>query len=227
MGENLHVRHRQRLKKRMVEQGAGGLEPHVLLELLLTYAIARRDTNEIAHRLLARFGSLRGVFDADLIELCKVEGVGEHTALLLKLVPELTRRYFDEESSSITQLISTEDLRRYILPKFIGARNEMLLIVFLGNKNQVLTGEFLQEGSINTVGVNLRQIVERIMALRATGVVMAHNHPGGFAIPSSEDISVTRMLKSVLDPLGIKLLDHIVVADDDCVSMRESEMLER
>ena len=99
MGENLHVRHRQRLKKRMVEQGAGGLEPHVLLELLLTYAIARRDTNEIAHRLLARFGSLRGVFDADLIELCKVEGVGEHTALLLKLVPELTRRYFDEESS--------------------------------------------------------------------------------------------------------------------------------
>lgn len=227
MGENLYVRHRQRLKKRMVEQGAGGLEPHVLLELLLTYAIARRDTNEIAHRLLARFGSLRGVFDADLIELCKVEGVGEHTALLLKLVPELTRRYFDEESSSITQLISTEDLRRYILPKFIGARNEMLLIVFLGNKNQVLTGEFLQEGSINTVGVNLRQIVERIMALRATGVVMAHNHPGGFAIPSSEDISVTRMLKSVLDPLGIKLLDHIVVADDDCVSMRESEMLER
>lgn len=227
MGENLHVRHRQRLKKRMVEQGAGGLEPHVLLELLLTYAIARRDTNEIAHRLLARFGSLRGVFDADLIELCKVEGVGEHTALLLKLVPELTRRYFDEESSSITQLISTEDLRRYILPKFIGARNEMLLIVFLGNKNQVLTGEFLQEGSINTVGVNLRQIVERIMALRATGVVMAHNHPGGFAIPSSEDISVTRMLKSVLDPLGIKLLDHIVVADDDCASMRESEMLER
>ena len=227
MGEKLHVRHRQRLKKRMVEQGAGGLEPHVLLELLLTYAIARRDTNEIAHRLLARFGSLRGVFDADLIELCKVEGVGEHTALLLKLVPELTRRYFDEESSSITQLISTEDLRRYILPKFIGARNEMLLIVFLGNKNQVLTGEFLQEGSINTVGVNLRQIVERIMALRATGVVMAHNHPGGFAIPSSEDISVTRMLKSVLDPLGIKLLDHIVVADDDCVSMRESEMLER
>lgn len=153
--------------------------------------------------------------------------MGEHTALLLKLVPELTRRYFDEESSSITQLISTEDLRRYILPKFIGARNEMLLIVFLGNKNQVLTGEFLQEGSINTVGVNLRQIVERIMALRATGVVMAHNHPGGFAIPSSEDISVTRMLKSVLDPLGIKLLDHIVVADDDCVSMRESEMLER
>ena len=227
MGENLHVRHRQRLKKRMVEQGAGGLEPHVLLELLLTYAIARRDTNEIAHRLLARFGSLRGVFDADLIELCKVEGVGEHTALLLKLVPELTRRYFDEESSSITQLISTEDLRRYILPKFIGARNEMLLIVFLGNKNQVLTGEFVQEGSINTVGVNLRQIVERIMALRATGVVMAHIHPGGFAIPSSEDISVTRMLKSVLDPLGIKLLDHIVVADDDCVSMRESEMLER
>ena len=123
-------------------------------------------------------------------------------------------------------MISTEDVRRYVMPKFIGARNEMLLLVFLGNKNQVLAGEFLQEGSINTVAVNLRQIVERIMALRATGVVVAHNHPGGFAIPSNEDVSVTRMLKGVLDPLGVKLLDHVVVADNDCVSMRESEMLE-
>ena len=123
-------------------------------------------------------------------------------------------------------MISTEDVRRYVMPKFIGARNEMLLLVYLGNKNQVLAGEFLQEGSINTVAVNLRQIVERIMALRATGVVVAHNHPGGFAIPSNEDVSVTRMLKGVLDPLGVKLLDHVVVADNDCVSMRESEMLE-
>lgn len=226
MEENVHARHRQRLKKRMMEQGPESFEPHVLLELLLTYAIARRDTNEIAHRLIARFGTLRGVFDADLTELCKVDGIGEHSALLLKLIPELTRRYFDDESKRITQLISTEDVRRYVMPKFIGARNEMLMLVFLGNKNQVLAGEFLQEGSINTVAVNLRQIVERIMALRATGVVVAHNHPGGFAIPSSEDVSVTRMLKGVLDPLGVKLLDHIVVADDDCVSMRESEMLE-
>ncbi len=226
MNENLHARHRRRLKKRVLEQGAEGLEPHVLLELLLTYAIARRDTNELAHRLIARFGTLRGVFDADLTELCKVDGIGEHSAILLKLVPELTRRYLDEESRPIRQLISTEDVRRYVMPKFIGARNEMLLLVFLGNKNQVLAGEFLQEGSINTVAVNLRQIVERIMALRATGVVVAHNHPGGFAIPSNEDVSVTRMLKGVLDPLGVKLLDHVVVADNDCVSMRESEMLE-
>ena len=226
MNENLHARHRRRLKKRVLEQGAEGLEPHVLLELLLTYAIARRDTNELAHRLLARFGTLRGVFDADMTELCKVDGIGEHSAILLKLVPELTRRYLDEESRPIRQLISTEDVRRYVMPKFIGARNEMLLLVFLVNKNQVLAGEFLQEGSINTVAVNLRQIVERIMALRATGVVVAHNHPGGFAIPSNEDVSVTRMLKGVLDPLGVKLLDHVVVADNDCVSMRESEMLE-
>ena len=161
-----------------------------------------------------------------MTELCKVDGIGEHSAILLKLVPELTRRYLDEESRPIRQLISTEDVRRYVMPKFIGARNEMLLLVFLGNKNQVLAGEFLQEGSINTVAVNLRQIVERIMALRATGVVVAHNHPGGFAIPSNEDVSVTRMLKGVLDPLGVKLLDHVVVADNDCVSMRESEMLE-
>ena len=226
MNENLHARHRRRLKKRVLEQGAEGLEPHVLLELLLTYAIARRDTNELAHRLLARFGTLRGVFDADMTELCKVDGIGEHSAILLKLVPELTRRYLDEESRPIRQLISTEDVRRYVMPKFIGARNGMLLLVVLGNKNQVLAGEFLQEGSINTVAVNLRQIVERIMALRATGVVVAHNHPGGFAIPSNEDVSVTRMLKGVLDPLGVKLLDHVVVADNDCVSMRESEMLE-
>ena len=88
MNENLHARHRRRLKKRVLEQGAEGLEPHVLLELLLTYAIARRDTNELAHRLLARFGTLRGVFDADMTELCKVDGIGEHSAILLKLVPE-------------------------------------------------------------------------------------------------------------------------------------------
>jgi DNA repair protein RadC len=224
--ENLHAQHRRRLKQRFLEQGPDSFEPHVLLELLLTYSIARRDTNALAHRLINRFGSLRGVFEADFEALCSVEGVGEHSAVLLKLVPELTRRYFDEDSSNLRQLLTTEDVKQFVLPKFIGKRNEMLMIVFLGNKNQILKGEFLQEGSINSVHVNLRQIVERAVLVKASGVVMAHNHPGGFAIPSNEDISATRALQSVLLPLGINLLDHLVVADNDFVSMRESMMLE-
>ncbi|NLT57614.1 MAG: DNA repair protein RadC [Clostridiales bacterium] len=225
MNPHPHAGHRERLKRRMLDQGVASLEPHVVLELLLSYSIPRRDTNELAHRLLAQFGSLRNVFDAPLQDLTAVSGIGAHSAFLIKMIPGLSRVYIESSADIPSTILTTEEARQYVLPRFIDTRQEKLLVVFLGNKNQVLAAEFLQEGSLATVAINTRQIVDRIVQHRATGILLAHNHPDGFAIPSPDDISATRKLKLVLDTMQVKLLDHIVVADNDCISMRDSQLL--
>lgn len=222
---NPHGGHRQRLRKRLREHGLESFEPHVALELLLTYAIPRRDTNELAHTLIRHFGDLRGVLEARVEELERVPGMGEHAASLLHMMPGLFALYAQTDPAIPKQIVSTEEARRFVLPRFVGATNEQLLVVFLGNKNQVLASEFLQEGSLASVSINTRQIVERAVHNRATGILLAHNHPQGFAIPSQEDIAATLRLRDVLGPMQVKLLDHIIVADGDCTSMKESELI--
>ena len=209
----------------MLTQGLTSFEPHVALELFLCYCIPRKDTNELAHALLRRFGDLRGVFNASYEDLLAVKGIGEHSASMIYMIPQLFRLYAETDPAIPTQITSTEEARQFVLPRFMDAQQERLLLVYLGNKNQVLGAEFVAEGSIASVGINTRQVVERVVAYRATGLLLAHNHPDGFAIPSPDDISATRKLKSVLEPMQVKLLDHIVIADQDCISMRESGIL--
>ncbi|MBQ2697339.1 MAG: DNA repair protein RadC [Clostridia bacterium] len=225
MAENLHADHRQRLRNRVMDHGAVSLEDHVLLELLLSYAIARKDTNELAHRLIRQFGSLRSVFDAELEQLQQVDGVGERTAVLLKLVLELTRRYFEADNAPTRRLATTEEISAYVIPKFVGATREKLLLVYLDGRSQVITHEFVGEGGVGDLSVNYRRIVERCMALRAFGLIVAHNHPSGFAFPSPEDMYATVALCRGLAPLGVAVVDHLIVAGDDCTSLRDSGLL--
>ena len=115
---NLHEGHRQRLKERFLREGLDHFEPHTVLELLLFYAVPQRDTNELAHRLIARFGSLDAVFDAAFDELCAVEGIGRNTATLLKLVPDLTRRYLDSADHEQVLLTSVQAIGDFCVQNF-------------------------------------------------------------------------------------------------------------
>lgn len=221
--DGIHEGHRARMKKKLLENGERSLADHELLEVLLYYAIPRRDTNELAHRLLEQFGSLRGVLSAPVQELACVRGVGQQAALLLGMVPMLCRRAAQREKEQI--LNSVDACGAYFTELLGSSRREMLWQVCLDGKGKVLSSRCLAEGDVSMAAVSVRQVVEYALRAGAVGVVLAHNHPSGVALPSAEDRMVTRQVMEALEPLGIRLIDHIVVADNDFVSMAESKLM--
>lgn len=222
---NLHAGHRNRVKEEFRERGLAAFPEHRVLELLLFYAIPQGDTNELAHRLIERFGSLAGVFDARVEELREVAGVGEHTALLLRMIPGICARYVASRSSFDGLVEGAPQVRQVLEPYFFGARNEMVYLLCLDGKHKVLGVRKITEGSVNAAEVTARRIVEEAMSLHASGIILAHNHTSGLALPSAEDRATTTYLKQILAPIGIELVDHVIFSDDDMVSMKESMML--
>ena len=184
--------------------------------------IPRKDTNPIAHELLARFGSLAQVLDARPEELAKVPGMGDSAATFLSLITAVGRYYLVNRTIQETILPSIEKCGQYLVPFFHGRRNEMVYILCLDAKCKVLCCKEMGEGSVNSAGVPIRRIVEAALGANATSVILAHNHPSGFALPSGEDVQTTKRVAMALDAVEIQLVDHIVVADDDFVSLAQS-----
>ena len=220
----LHDGHRQRLIQRFLEEDLDNFEPHNVLELLLFYAIPRKDTNELAHVLIDTFGSLKGVFDAPYEELIKVPGIGPNTAALLKLVPSLTRTYYSSDARSVI-LDTSEKSGEYFLPYYIGQTEEVVRLACLDAGGKVISNQILHRGSANAAEVNLRKIVNIALRNNAMGVILAHNHPGGLPLPSEEDVATTKSIREALMPMGILLMDHIIVAGQDYVSMARSGII--
>lgn len=218
----LHTGHRARLKAQFLQAGLDAFTDIQVLKLLLFYANPRQDTNPIAHRLLNQFGTLSAVLDAPVELLESVKGVGENAALLLHLIPCVCRRYLIDRASYEQILDSTEKAGAFLVPYFFGARDEMVYLLCLDAKCKVLDCRMLSVGGVNTAAVSVRKIVEAALACNATSVVLAHNHTSGIALPSKEDEATTRQIRTALDAVGILLVDHIIVADDDFVSMADS-----
>ena len=219
---SIHDGHRQRLKNRFREEGLDHFEEHEVLELLLYHAIPRRDTNPTAHELLDRFGSLSQVLEARPEELAKVPGMGDSAATFLSLITAVGRYYLVNRTMQETILPSIEKCGQYLVPFFYGRRNETVFILCLDAKCKVLCCKEMGEGSVNSAGVPIRRIVETALGANATSVILAHNHPSGFALPSGEDVQTTRRVAMALDAVEVQLADHIVVADDDFTSMLQS-----
>ncbi len=222
MADGIHDGHRERLKQRFLREGLRGFEEHQILELLLFFGIPRRDTNEIAHTLLNQFGNLPGVLKASYEDLAKVKGVTANAAVLMRLSGSLIREYYDRDLPKDMILDTPDKIGEFILPKFFGEQNERVLVVCMDNKCKVLNCAFVAEGSVNATEISVRRILEQAITSHATAVVIAHNHPSGFALPSAEDQATTRMIAQVLEVAGIQLVDHLVVAEDDFVSMRST-----
>ena len=219
---SIHDGHRQRLRNRFRAEGLDHFEEHQVLELLLYYVIPRKDTNPIAHALLARFGSLSQVLEAQPEELAKVPGMGESAATFLSLTTAVGRYYLINRTMQETILPTIEKCGQYLVPYFYGRRNETVFLLCLDAKCKVLCCKEMGEGSVNSAGVPIRRIVETALGVNATSVILAHNHPSGFAVPSGEDVQTTRRVALALDAVEIGLVDHIVIADDDFVSLAQS-----
>ena len=219
---SIHDGHRQRMRERFLAEGLDNFSDIQVLELLLFYAVPRQDTNPIAHALLERFGTLAQVLETPVTELEKVKGVGHNAAVLLNLSTELGRRYQVSRMMQTRILASVEECGKYLVPRFFGRRNETVFILCLDAKCKVLGCVEVGEGSVNSAGVPVRRIVETALAYNATTVILAHNHPSGLALPSGEDVQTTHRVAAALNAVEISLADHIVVADDDFVSIVQS-----
>lgn len=217
--------HRQRLRDKFTNNGLDSFHDHEILELLLFYAIPRRNTNGIAHELIKTFGSLSDVLDAPVEKLKAVDGIGDNAATLLKLMPQIARRYSMSKGSFDNILDTTQRSGDYILPFFLSQRDEVVLLVCLDSKNKVLNAQIIHRGSVNSTDISLRKILETAFTYNATKVILAHNHPSGIALPSTEDINTTKYIRDALKILSIKLVDHIIVADGDYVSMADTNLI--
>ena len=217
-----HTGHRQRLKEQYLNNGLDGFTDFQVLELLLYFAIPRIDTNPIAHALIDRFGTLDRVMDAPASELMQVEGVGPNAAMLLSLITDAARYYQVRRSENTKILTNVNECGRYMLPFFHGKPLETVLLLCLDAKCKVISCRVVGEGSVNSASVPIRRIVEMALTSNATSVVLAHNHPSGIAVPSPEDVVSTRRTAAALAAVDITLVDHIIVADDDFVTLGQS-----
>lgn len=223
--ENVHAGHRERLRDRYREHGLDSLSDVEALELLLFYALPRRDTNMPAHRLLERFGDFRGVLEAEAGELAKVEGIGGNAATLIRLVVDMNRRYMAAPRSRKVRIAGSEDAGKFLLPLFAYQTEERALMLCLDSLGQVIRCHRLASGFVNEVEFSLRDLVSLALEDKAVGVIIAHNHVSGTALPSGADIATTGKIFNALKFIGVELRDHIIVCEDDFVSLRDSRCL--
>ena len=221
----IHDGHREKMRQRFLKSGLDAFADHEALELLLYYAIPRRDTNPIAHALMERYGSLSAVLAAPVEDLKKVEGVGESAAILLKLAPQLYRKAKMSDAEQETILSSVERVGAYLLERFAGEKNEVVYQLCLDRKGKLLVCKKLGEGGVTSADLDIRRLVENALLTGASSVVLAHNHPSGVALPSRDDYAATDRAKTALAVVGVALTDHIIVADGDFVSMSDSGYL--
>lgn len=220
---NTHAGHRDRVRDKFIQNGIDSFNPHEILELLLFYAVPRRDTNELAHRLINKCGSLSAVFDAP-IEILQECGLSKSGATLLKLVPDLSRIYMLDKYESDDKVITEENVGTRIVQAFVGRNEETVLALLLDAKGREQYFGIVNTGSIRACEIYVRKIIELTMRYNSASVILAHNHPSGVAIPSTADIETTRSVQQLLSLVGVRLLDHIIVADLDYVSMASTEL---
>jgi DNA repair protein RadC len=211
----LHAGHRLRLKERFLEDPES-LAQHELLELLLFYAIPRQNTNDLAHTLIEEFGSLSGVLEADPVRLSGVLGVKTATMTYLKAVGEAVRRAMEEKLSlgaDDAVFDTPQKIASFVWPRFLGSREERVFALMFDNGMRLLDCYHVCDGSISGAPLSVRRIVQRAYAKGATGVILAHNHPGGVAVPSPEDHKVTHRMEEALRMMEIPLIEHYIFTD--------------
>ena len=221
MSNNLHEGHRERIRETYRKQGMNGMADHVVLEMLLMYAIPRKDVNDLAHTLLNTFGSLTGVLEADPLRLAEIDGIGERTALFLHSLYDLHRRLTLESvdpASRAPRLENPESACRYAIALSFGDRYETLRIICLDANMKVIHTEVLQVGSLSHVSFEPRRVIETAMTHKARYLILTHNHPSGILIPSEDDIASARMIAEVGSKLEIDVRDQLILSKNAAYS---------
>ena len=220
-----HSGHRDRLRNKYLENGLESLEQHEILEMLLFYAIPRRNTNDIAHSLINNFGSLAAVLDAPYEALVQ-NGLSGASATFIKVLPDLCRIYYDCRYNSKNKIIDVNNVIDVMRQKFIGRTEEHVILLLTDAKFREKYTGVISKGNFNTVDINISKIISLCTAHNAVFAIIAHNHPSGNAMPSKNDLKVTKNLYNALKCINVKLIDHVIIADNDALSFVESGIMD-
>ena len=205
-----HDQHRKRVYNRFLREGLMGFEEHNAMEFLLFLAHVRGDTNSLAHRVIRTFGSLSAALDAPYEELIKVPGIGPSSAAVLKFIPQMCAYYLENKRDARQPLNSPAAAAEFLMPYFFAKTAEEFYVAALDDRRTLLRFERLSYGTANTTSVSAAQVVEFAVRWRATGVILAHNHPRGVPLPSNSDLAVTKNLLQALSVVNIELVDDFI-----------------
>jgi len=224
-GKDYKRGHRKRLKQKFMTAGMDAFHDHEVLELLLTYAIPQQDVKDLAKDLLAKFGSLKGIVDAEIGDLEKVKGIGEHTAILFKLVKEIAALYLKQKAKEKRQVSCTTELLDFCRTVMGAKKDEEFCVIYLDAQNQIIEFETIQKGIVNQAVVYPRQVLESALKKKASAIILAHNHPSGHVRPSDADIRLTKTIQETAKVLDILVHDHIIIGENRFFSFREEGLM--
>jgi len=223
----LHKNHRKRLDKKIEKYGFETLPDHEQLEAILFVVIPRSDTNELAHRLLNRFGTFQGVLNAGYKKLNEVEGVGYRTAMFLSQLNGVAGVILRNQQEGLYMLDTTDKIRGYISTYYLGRLKESSYVFFLDANNRLRGTEKISEGTIDQTHVYPREVAKCALDNSASSVIIAHNHPSGIIEPSTQDINITKSIETALSVVGISLYDSVIISDNNYFSFRDNGYLTR
>lgn len=228
-----HEGHRERFRERIRNNGLQCLQPHEILEYLLFSFIPRKNTNDIAHELIDKFGSLSGVINADESQLMEVSGMTHNAALFLSSLREVFEIYLAEvnlmrQSIKDSKPIRTvDDAKNYLGGKMYAMREEQVEVVALDVHDKVIGNKILAYGSSSEVNVETKKVLQYAMQTGARGILIAHNHPGGNVGPSVSDDLWTLDALTVLKTINVELVDHLIFSGKNCYSYKAADKLRK
>lgn len=214
----VHNGHRKRMRQRIIADGIESLMPHELLEVLLYPMMPRKDTNEIAHKLIDKFGSFVNVLDADVTQL--QEFLSEPAAVYLCKLPEIMRKYYTEKVAAKPKLSMYKSAVEYLTPCLSTLSVEEVHLLSLTATGSLIKHERLQRGVANQSNVYIREVVKRALQAQASAVILAHNHPSGNPMPSKADEDFTRRLCVAMQMIELPLFDHIIIGHNKAYSFK-------
>ncbi|MFW5449968.1 MAG: DNA repair protein RadC [Methylophagaceae bacterium] len=215
----------ERPREKLLHHGAAVLSDAELLAIFLRTGVTGLSAVDLARQLLANFGSLRALLEASQQQFCQQHGLGPAKYVQLQAVMEMNRRHFESTLSRGDALADADTTKRYIQQRLRAYQHEVFACLFLDNKHRMISFEELFRGTIDGASIYPREVVKQALSHNAAAVIFAHNHPSGIAEPSQADHAITQRLKSALELVDIRVLDHIVVGDGEIVSFAETGRL--
>ncbi len=217
--------HRSRLRARLLGGGAEALADHEVIEYLLMTAVPRKDMKPVAKSLLARFGNLAGVLNADPAALAQHPGMGETSAAALKIVALATRRLARTALQEQPVLGSWDALIEYLTIDMAHLNHERVRVLYLDIRNRLILDHLVGDGSIDEAAIHPREVVRKALDLGASALIMVHNHPSGSPEPSRADIAITNRIAEAGRLLGIIVHDHVIIGRTGHVSLKAQGLI--
>ncbi len=220
-----YIDHRKRIKDRFLNIGLQSFRDYEVLELLLTFAIHQKDVKPVAKRLIDSFSTFQAVLEAPIDAIMNVDGIGQHSALLLKLTRECSDYYLKEKIKKKDVLSSPDALYEYCRSSMAYLGDEQFRVMFLNSKNELIHEQIVQEGTVDQTAVYPRKIIELALQQKAVSLIFFHNHPSGNPAPSDYDRKLTEALVKAAKALDIRVHDHVIIGKAGYYSFKEEGLM--